>query len=190
MQTVTNSDDERWYVLRVVPKQEFKSSKFLNVKGIQHYLPIMKKKRQWSDRVKYIDFPVFSGYIFVKIKYLDTYLDILRFKSNIGFIKKEDIPAQMSEEQMFELKTMLEQGDDIRNEPLKKYKQGDKIEIVFGPFKGVKGFITKIKNQHRFSINIELLGRTISTHVNSRHLPVGSISSLEINPEDIDLAQD
>jgi hypothetical protein len=54
---------ESWKVLYVSSRQEKKLSVRLQQLGIKNYLPIVKKLRIWSDRKKWVDFPMFNGYI-------------------------------------------------------------------------------------------------------------------------------
>ena len=47
------------------PRAEKKVNGRLEEKGYTTYLPLKKTKRQWSDRVKIVELPLISSYVFV-----------------------------------------------------------------------------------------------------------------------------
>src|SRR5665648_571121 len=57
---------------------------FLN-KGVECYLPQKISKRIWSDRVKIIYEPIFTGYIFVRIS-VSEYYDVLVTKGVLRYV--------------------------------------------------------------------------------------------------------
>jgi len=59
--------ESQWHVVHVLSRTEKKVAERLENKGIFAYLPIQKQLRQWSDRKKWVDMVVLSGYVFVKI---------------------------------------------------------------------------------------------------------------------------
>ena len=60
------SQDLQWKVIYVASRQEKKVFDRLKKEGIAVFLPLTKKLRQWSDRKKWVEFPLFNGYLFVK----------------------------------------------------------------------------------------------------------------------------
>ena len=47
------------------PRWEKKIASLLDSRGIENYLPLNKILKQWSDRKKIVQEPLFKGYIFV-----------------------------------------------------------------------------------------------------------------------------
>jgi transcription antitermination factor NusG len=56
-----------WAVVHTRPRWEKKVSSLLQRQGIVVFCPLNKVRRQWSDRIKTIEQPLFNSYIFVKI---------------------------------------------------------------------------------------------------------------------------
>ena len=56
-----------WYAVYVNAKHEKKVVNKLIEQGISAYAPIVKKLQQWTDRKKWVEFPMLSGYVFVNI---------------------------------------------------------------------------------------------------------------------------
>ena len=57
----------RWYPVYTNSRAEKKAYQELQRKGIEAYLPLKKEWRQWSDRKKIVEEPLFKSYIFVRI---------------------------------------------------------------------------------------------------------------------------
>ena len=58
---------KKWFVVYTIPRWEKKVALLLQQKGIEHYCPLNKVTKQWSDRSKTVTEPLFKGYIFVKV---------------------------------------------------------------------------------------------------------------------------
>ena len=62
------SPDACWHVLYTKPRNEKKVAERLSGAGYTVYCPLQKVRRQWSDRVKVVEEPLFKGYLFIKIE--------------------------------------------------------------------------------------------------------------------------
>ena len=60
--------EKNWYVLYTKPRHEKKVAERLSEAGYTTYCPLYKVKRQWSDRTKVVEEPLFRSYIFVHIE--------------------------------------------------------------------------------------------------------------------------
>jgi hypothetical protein len=56
-----------WYVLYTNPKAEKRVSEQLTKMGITNYCPLITKVKQWSDRKKKVEEPLFTSYVFVTL---------------------------------------------------------------------------------------------------------------------------
>ena len=65
MQKITAKN---WYVLYTKPRHEKKVGERLTKAGYTTYYPLYKVKRQWSDRTKVVEEPLFRRYIFIHIE--------------------------------------------------------------------------------------------------------------------------
>ena len=59
--------NKKWYAIYVKSRHEKNVFQELCDKGIKSSIPLIKQTRQWSDRKKIIDVPLFAGYVFVNI---------------------------------------------------------------------------------------------------------------------------
>ncbi|MCK5034403.1 MAG: UpxY family transcription antiterminator, partial [Candidatus Sabulitectum sp.] len=57
-----------WYAIYTKARNEKKVASLFLRDGIEHYLPLIKRIKFWSDRKKQVEEPLFSSYVFVHIK--------------------------------------------------------------------------------------------------------------------------
>jgi hypothetical protein len=62
----TAAGGPQWFLLVVRAKQEPKVAEGLQAKGYEVFLPLHTVRRQWSDRVKIYDAPLFPGHLFCR----------------------------------------------------------------------------------------------------------------------------
>lgn len=57
-----------WFVIYTKSRYEKKVAEELIERGIDAYCPTIKKVRQWSDRKKIVELPLFNSYVFVQLE--------------------------------------------------------------------------------------------------------------------------
>jgi len=62
------SEELPWYVLYTKPRNEKKVAQRLSEAGYNVYCPLQKVRRQWSDRTKVVEEPLFKSYLFIQIE--------------------------------------------------------------------------------------------------------------------------
>lgn len=150
-----------WYALHVRSRFEFATQGELLRKGIETFLPAARKLSQWKDRKKWIEFPLFPGYLFIHIPpYPGVFLTALKTRGAIAILSTEPgNPTPVSPEEINSLRLLIESGKDFDVYP--HLKEGDRVRVRRGPLTGAEGTL-KVKNdQYMFLVNIELLGRSI-----------------------------
>ena len=79
-------DTENWFAVYTKPRSEKKLRSLLEKFSIESYLPLLRVKKKWSDRIKIIENPLFTSYLFVRIKYRESYLKVLNLPHTVGFV--------------------------------------------------------------------------------------------------------
>lgn len=173
----TEEDKElQWYALHTQPRAEKIAAKGLERLGIENYLPIVQRLRTWSDRKKWVDLPLFNGYIFVKANIIQQVQRrrILEAPKITRFVLHEGIPVVVSEVVIRSIRILCAEWNDefrIENESVRSsLREGDEIVIMEGPLKGVEGVLTKIKNFPRVIVFIEAIGQGISFELSQSSL--------------------
>lgn len=168
-----NNDSKLWYALQTRPRQEFKAEKQLSILGVENYLPVIMKKKHWSDRTKEIFEPVIRGYIFIKSDESERLISLEQI-SICKCLFDQGKPAIIPEWQIENLKKMLKvQSEYFVYEGI---VSGTKVQIVQGPFSGVVGVIQSTSEKRMFAVSIELLNRTVIAHLSKDSVEVFQIS--------------
>ena len=149
-------ENKLWYALITKPRQDKKLARYLESRNIEHYLPLIKVKKQWSDRLKTIEVPVMSPYLFIKSTQVDRKL-VFGSGSVLEFVQNKGCPALISNSEIQLVQSICKYGiepDFINTE----IQCGDYVSISGGLFKGLIGQITEEHGRLRFGIRLEGLG--------------------------------
>jgi transcription antitermination factor NusG len=158
---------EFWMAVYTKPRHEKMTEKFLIEKNIKTYLPLIKVKRKWSDRFKWIEKPMFNSYIFVHSHKKET-LNIVQTYGvhHIVKIGGEIIPIRDSD--IEGIKNLIEGGFDP--EPTDYFVVGDEVEIIGGPLKGMAGYVSRIKGDDYFVLKIDAIQHAIQCQIERKWL--------------------
>ncbi|MFH1853541.1 MAG: UpxY family transcription antiterminator [Candidatus Neomarinimicrobiota bacterium] len=148
-------------------RHEKVASDQLNLQGITNYLPVVRSKRRWSDRTKWVDMPLFKSYLFARIP-LKNHLYVLQTPGVHHVVRFHNEIAIVADEQIQSLKLMLEGG--YQPESTDYFVIGDAAEIVAGPLRGVRGIVSRIDGVDRFVLKIDAIQNAISIHVDRGYL--------------------
>ena len=156
-----------WYALYVKSRHEFVTQGELSRKQITTFLPSVKKTRQWKDRKKFIQFPLFPGYVFVYIQAKpDEFTNVLKTRGAVHLLSTETgYPTPVSSEEINSLKLILESGQAIDIYP--NLKKGTSVRVKRGPLAGAEGIISNKVDQYIFVVNIDMLGRSIGVRISA-----------------------
>ena len=164
--------DINWYSLYVKSRHEFVTFEELKRKGIEAFLPSARKFRQWKDRKKLVDFPLFPGYLFVHIQpNPEEFLKVLKSRGVVSFVSlTPGHPTSVPLSEVTCLKLMIESGKELNIYP--SLKEGSWVKVKRGPLKSAEGILTKKDDQYMFMVNIKLLGRSIGVKMYADDLEV------------------
>lgn len=152
-----------WYVLYVNVRHEKKVVQKLLDKHIHAYSPVVKKLRQWSDRKKWVEFPMISGYVFVEAD-LSEKEKILSDPAVMGFVKFDGREAIIPQREIDILKSIELTGFDVSQEPC-TFSLHDEVEIGQGHLKGLLGRVVQIHNEAYLQIELEGIRQSIKVKV-------------------------
>lgn len=166
----TVQDEPQWYVLYTQPRHEKKVFELLMQKGYEMYLPLLKTIKQWSDRKKKVELPLFSSYVFIKTAREKNHPDILNTPGVVKFVTLGKEIARVREEHILQIKRILSETDQLDVVPAQPFQLRQKVEIIAGPFRGMKGILTDYKGTRQFALEIEELGSNLILQIPSAYL--------------------
>jgi transcription antitermination factor NusG len=157
MEKIIQPNTYFWHAVYVKSRTEKKAQAELQLQEIETFLPLQRKLRQWSDRKKWVEMPLISGYLFVRSSRKEYDL-ILQSNYVVCYVRFEVKAAIIPDSQIEYLKLMLKQGSQDIEVTQEKIEPGQLIEVVAGPFIGLQGKLLKIKGKNKVAIELEQLG--------------------------------
>jgi transcription antitermination factor NusG len=162
--------EKKWYALYTKPRWEKKVSQLLDERRIENYLPLQKIMKQWSDRKKWIQEPLFRSYIFVHIS-SDEYLPALQTSGVVRFVTFEKKAVVIPPVQIDAIKTYVRTGEEMIIES-PDVKTGDRVVVVRGSLKGLEGTLVQISKKKRLRIMIEGIRQSLHIKIPLSHIRV------------------
>lgn len=159
--------ERQWLAIYTQPRSEKKVSQRLKEKGITTFCPTVTTVRQWSDRKKKVEVPLFSSYVFVQVTELERNI-VLQDQGVASFVFWLGKPAIIRESEINAIKKMLSDYPEANFE-IKHLEKGDKIEVKTGAFKGSTGVVKDIKKK-TVTLEIEALGIVLKAVVSKGDL--------------------
>lgn len=152
-------DTKQWLVIYTKPRNEKKVTERLTQKGFEIYCPLVKTLRQWSDRKKKVEVPMFSSYVFIHVDDKNRQL-VLQDPGVMNYIYWLGKPAVVRESDIEAFRHIVDNGEEVVVEGARMEK-GQFLEIKEGPFKGMTGLVDKMNSQ-TFTLYIEQLDCKVS----------------------------
>jgi transcription antitermination factor NusG len=163
--TDVQAGSSNWYALWVKSRSEFFTAQELSRKGIENYVPTITRIRQWADRRKKVDFPLFPGYVLVHVLPMaEVFLNVVKTHGSVNFVCLEPgRPTPVPPQEIESLKVLLQSGS--RLDIYTALKEGTTVRVKRGALSGAIGILEKRKKEDIFIVNIEILGRSVGTRI-------------------------
>jgi len=157
-----------WYAVRTRSNFEKKVPTELDAKGIETLLPSFSEVREWKDRKKVVDQPLFPGCLFSRI--LDAgeaRLNVLKVPGAMQILDAGVVMEPVPDNELEAIRALLLARVSYFAHPF--LREG---AIRGGPLKGVEGQLDRFKNQDRLVLSIPLLARSVATEVEASDVQV------------------
>ena len=152
----------KWYVLYVKPKSEKKVAERLRKIGVEVYCPLIKEIRQWSDRKKTIENPLFKSYVFVRIKEKHRHI-VFDVPGVVRYLFWLGKPAGVRDEEILVIEKWLK-DEDIEDITLSNLNPGDELLVKNGILKDHKGIVQEV-GKKRVRLVIPGLGVVLNARI-------------------------
>ncbi|MEN9697600.1 MAG: hypothetical protein RLZ56_1021 [Bacteroidota bacterium] len=135
--------EKKWHVIYTKSKWEKKVDELLMQKGFESWCPVQKQERQWSDRKKIIETPLFRSYVFVKANKEDR-AAILSTIGVVNFLYFEKKPAIIRDSEIEAIRKYLGLSTaSFQIVDMTNLSPQTKVSISQGLFMGKRGEVVK-----------------------------------------------
>ena len=162
--------EKRWYAVYTKSRNEKKAYAALIDAGIDAFLPVVKILKQWSDRKKWVEEPLFRSYLFVHITPKEYY-PVLNIFGIVKYITFQGKAVEVPPGQILAIKQYID-AEDFSVETEKQFEVGNKVEIYRGPLMGLTGNLVRMKGNQKVRIEIESIGHSIVLTIPQSYLRV------------------
>jgi len=163
-----------WRALRVRPRWEKLAAAAIDGKEYEPFLPVYKKRSQWSDRVKELELPLFPGYVFLRGDF-SCKPKVVTSPGVIGILSFGGVPAIVSKGEIEALKAVIASG--LYAEPWQYVREGERVRLCTGPLTGLEGILIRAKGECRVVLSVETLCRSVAVEVSRDSIAPLSLSS-------------
>jgi len=167
------SSAHHWYALQVWVRKENLVANHLAGLGFECFLPKYKSVRQWSDRKKEVEQPLFPGYLFCRFNYNErrpvaVTPGVLQVVGN----GRQGLPVDEQEIEAIQLAV----NSGIQAQPWAFLEIGERVRINCGKLTGLEGILVNFRGNHRVVLSVTLLQRSVALEVD-----LAWVGSLEKN---------
>jgi transcriptional antiterminator RfaH len=170
----------RWYALAVRYQHERQTERALQSKGLETLVPLYRSRRQWSDRVKDVELPLFAGYVLARFALTErvAVLDTPGVARIVGF---GGAIAALEDSEIADLQRLL--ASNLNLAPWPYLKPGDRVRVERGSLRGLEGTLLRTKDALRLIIGVELLQRSIAVELDREAVVPEALAAVRNRPE-------
>jgi transcription antitermination factor NusG len=156
--------EPHWYAIRTRSRHEKMVSEQLGKLGIENFLPLVKKTRQWTDRTKEVEMPVFSGYSFVRMVFSSpARLRVLQTHGVAGFVGFNSVGTAIPDSEIEDVRALVASTLAFEEHPY--LRVGQRVRIKGGSLDGVEGILSARDEDKSLVVSVELIQRSLSVRI-------------------------
>src|ERR1700738_1630273 len=106
------ANKKNWYAVYTKPRWEKKVYSLLIEKGMEAYCPLNRVRKKWSDRVKWVEEPLFRSYVFVRVPEAEQ-TSVRMVNGVVNFVYWMGKPATVKDKEIDIIRMFLNEYDDV-----------------------------------------------------------------------------
>ena len=144
-----------WGCGQTEPRREAAAQHFLQLGGFEVYCPRLRLVRPRRGRKVVSHPPLFPSYLFIRI--ISGWWAARWSIGMVRLLTAGDTPMPVPDSLIFEIKSR-ERGGLVELPRREKFKAGDRVRILQGPFEGHLGLYAGMRPHERVLVLLALLG--------------------------------
>jgi transcriptional antiterminator RfaH len=144
-----------WAAVRAQPQREALAAHFLGLRGYTVYLPRLREHRVSRGAQIEARPPLFPGYLFVEI--VAGWWEARWCPGTLGLVMNSGLPARVPDRVVDGIRKRERNGlIELPRPP--KFRPGNRVRVLRGPFAGHIGLYAGMKPRERVEVLLSLLG--------------------------------
>jgi transcription antitermination factor NusG len=152
----------QWFALRVRSRCEKVVAVAARSKGFEDFLPLHRRRQRWSDRSKWVDVPLFPGYLFCRLNPEDRF-SLLTIRGVMHIVGVGRIPEPVDEQEISAIQHAI--CSDAQVEPWPFLEAGQRIRLSSGPLAGLEGILVETDEQRRVVVGLTILKQSVAVRI-------------------------
>jgi transcription antitermination factor NusG len=163
--------ERQWLVVYTKPRWEKKVDGLFAARGIESYCPLNRVRKKWSDRVKWVEEPLFKSYVLVHVAQ-EELTTVRMVNGVVNFVYWLGRPAVVRPAEIDIIRKFLAEYDEVIAEPL-ELKTSDHVTIQQGVFMDQEAKVMRVMKK-KVQVIIESIGYSLTVVIDRSNIAVRS----------------
>ncbi|HXB94098.1 MAG TPA: UpxY family transcription antiterminator [Puia sp.] len=159
----------QWYAVYTRPRWEKKVAEHLAKNKFESYCPLNRVLRQWHDRKKFVQEPLFASYVFVRTEEC-RHVELSRISGIVNLVYWLRKPAVIREDEIEAIRHFTHQFPNVQLEKT-AVNVDDRVRVIKGPLITQEGNIIAVKSR-TVKIALPSLGYIMVAEVEKQHIEI------------------
>ena len=156
-----------WWVLHTRPRCEKAIAGVLARRDVAYFLPLVRYRRTTRGRARFVDLPLFPGYIFVCGTW-DSRETALRTNRVASVLEVGDQLRLRTD--LRQIQTVIESGEPVDLYP--SLRAGSRCRVRTGPLAGLEGTVLRRRGPWRVYVAVQFIGQSAELELDPMLLDV------------------
>ncbi len=173
-------DKPRWVAIYTSSRAEKTVEKRMKELGLEVYLPLIDRRRVWSDRVKIVSEPLIRSYIFARIVAKEA--EAVRSVDGVAYIVRPRNYQTIPDREIEAIRRLIDAKQELAIHNTLELHKGATATITGGAFEGMQGTLISDCKDGNFAVRINAIGLSLVTNIERLYL---TASDLLPDPEEM-----
>lgn len=160
--------EPRWFAIYTMAKREKMVARRLAERGIECYLPLQRLTRHYTRKIRHVELPLISGYVFARIT-KQGYIPVLDTPDVVTFVRFNKNLVAIPDVEIDIIRRVVGDKLEAQVEPL-SINVGDEVEIIGGQLTGIRGKLVARENKREVLLELHTIGYALRVSVSEEHL--------------------
>lgn len=157
----------RWWAIYTRARNEKIVAAFLDTAGVSYFLPLVRHGRSIRTRVRYVDLPLFPGYLFICG---DSQARLAALKTNRVAKVLEVSDQEKLKADLAQIHRLLDSGEPVDLFP--SLRRGARCRVRSGALAGLEGVVLRRRGMWRVYVSVEFIGQSAELEIDPTMLEI------------------
>lgn len=161
--------EKKWFAVYTKYKCEKYVSDHLTKKKIDNYIPIVKKTKRYTRKIKHYEVPLINCYVFVHIT-KSEYLATLETEYVMKFLRQGKDLIAIPQMEIDVLKRVVGDVEEVCVTDVNTFSEGEEVEVMSGHLTGMRGIVLLKSGKKSFLVELKSLGFQLRINIDHKLL--------------------